>query len=489
MNKKLLTLLAIPFLMTSCTAGSEGNSTSGNDIEGDFLIKEDVTIEFLCLTDVHYKEDLKKMIKEFKELEPHVSVELTNPPAAGNYNVLEKIVISGFFKEDYPDLVQCYPDNVIKYIDRGYAINLDSYLDHETYGLKEEKDDYIDTFLKEGSSYTVKGTYSLPFCKSTELMYYNADVLLGLNLSSVNASINNGQALDATYLDNLTWEVLFNDLCPALEAYNATLDEDHKIIDNSDSSAYGIFTYDSDENFFITLANQYNYGYTSYDKDNDIGSVDFDNAGMKSLMLMLNQARSKGYLQTRGSYNDGYVSDLFKKRQALFTISSTASLSYNYDENNPFNIGVAKMPHASGKEYSSINQGPSVCLLDHKNENRSLASYLFWKYITNEKNSSSWAIDTGYMGIRNSSYASEEYRNALEPSDAADSYAKAVADNLRKIAEVRTTTFNTAVFKGSSNARTYAGQLLTACLKANNLESDIDELFASYANQAKEYLD
>ena len=483
MKKNYLTIGALLFLLLGCNANSSSNNSNQNIIDGDFFVKEDVTIEFLCLTDNHYKSSLERMISEFEALEPHVKVNLTNPSAAGNYSVLEKTVIAGFFKEDYPDIVQCYPDNVVKYIDRNKAINLDPYLSNEQYGLKEEKDDYIDTFLKEGTHYAVEGTYSLPFCKSTELLYYNADVLLD-NL--VLPGVNNGEALDENYFNNLTWEEMFNVLCPALKAYNEAnkVGDVYPLYDMGEGC--GIFTYDSDENFFITLANQYEYGYTSVDS-NGKGSIDFDNDGMKNLMKMLKTAKDNGYLQTRGSYGD-YVSNLFTSDKSLFTVSSTASLSYNYSEDNPFKIGVSKLPKAEGKEYSSINQGPSVCLLDHNDDNRALASFLFWKYITNEKNSSLWAVNTGYMGIRDSSYTSPEYIAALEVEDDSKLYDKAVSDNLKMIKEVSNTTFNTPVFRGSSNARTNVGILLRDCLKATDLDASIDELFKNASDDAKKYL-
>ena len=479
MKNKSFSLAVLLFLLMGCNnANTNSYHNSANDKQ--CLIKENTTIEFLCLTDNSFRSELNRMIDEFQDVEPYVTVNLTNPAAAGNYNVLEKTVISGFYKEDYPDIVQCFPDNVVKYIDYNKALELNQYLNNETYGLKEEKSDYIEAFMNEGSKYKKEGTYSLPFCKSTELMYYNAEVLLNLDLSSIDTSINNGQPLDEDYLNNLTWEELFNKLCPALKTYNQTTPI------YVEDKASGIVTYDSDENFFITLANQYGYGYTSVD-NNGQGSIDFDNPNMKQLMKTLRSARDNGYLQTRGSYED-YVSYLFTNKQSLFTISSTASLSYNYNKKDPFAVGVAKLPKAENKEYTSINQGPSVCILDHDDENRSLASYLFWKYITNEKNSSLWAVNTGYMGIRESSYTSPEYLDALDVKDSTDLYEKAVSDNLKMIKEVSNTTFNTSVFRGSGNARTNVGKLLKDCLTVSDLDAEIDVLFKSYSDDAKTYL-
>ena len=484
MKIQYLSLLIAALLISGCASNNENNQDHHND--DNYLIKEDTSIDFLCMADDSYHEELQAMVDDFMKSEPHVKVRLFNPLGSGSYSAIERYIVSGFFKEDYPDIAQCFPDNVVKYLALGYALDIDPYINNETYGLVgDEKADYITSFLEEGTKYSIKGTYSLPFCKSTELMYYNADALLGVDLSAIDNSINEGHVLDTDYLDNLTWEELFTKLCPALKTYNDGLSHSEKIYIESDESA--IFTYESDENFFITLASQYGYGYTHIDEQGQ-GHIDFENDEMKGLLKELNNAKTNGYLQTHGSNRD-YVSNLFTARKALFSVSSTASLSYNYNKNDPFNIGVAKIPHPEGKDYTSINQGPSVCILDHKDENRSLASFLLWKHITNKSNSSSWSLKTGYMPIRNSSFETEEYQAAINIKEDATILEKATADNLNKISLVKDTTFNTSIFKGSGNARTNVGLLLKEVLLSDGSDETINQLFKSYADDAKSYLD
>lgn len=481
--KKNLLFLVVPLLLSGCSNGPDNVTPTGTSTE-DCLITNDTTINFLCMADSDYHDSLQAMIDSFVEIEPHVKVNLYNPLGSGNYSAIERIVVSGFFKEDYPDLVQCYPDNVVKYIARGYALNVDDYLNNPVYGLGNDRDDYVASFLEEGSKYPVSGTYSLPFCKSTELLYYNADVLLGLDLSAVDVSINNGNPLTAAYLDDLTWEELFDKLCPALFTYNAGLDDKHKIF--VDSADTGLFTYDSDENFFITLAHQYEYGFTHID-ENGKGVIDFNNDNMKALLKKMHQAKENRYLQTRGTYHD-YVSSLFTARKSLFTISSTAGLAYNYSKKDPFVIGAANIPHPEGKAGSSINQGPSVCVLDHHDEDRALASFLLWKHITNKANSSAWSLETGYMVVRNSSYDTPEYQAALVYDDNASKYDISKANNLLKLKDAKENTFNTSVFRGSSNARTNVGKLLKDILLQDGQDETIENLFNFYAEDAEKYI-
>ena len=482
MKKNIYYFLLVSLLLTGCNKSGNNTNTSESIDDKNCIVKNDVTIDFLCMVDKEYRDDLQKLVESFSLVEPHVKVNYSNPLGSGSYAMLEKSVVAGFFKGDYPDLVQCYPDNVVKYINRGYALNVDNFLNNEDYGIYHDGNpDYIQAFLNEGAGYSPEGTYSLPFCKSTELLYYNKDALIGLDLHEIDSTINSGNPLDANYLDNLTWEELFDKLCPAIKDYNDNVEQ---LIVPSDNSA--IFTYDSDENFFITLANQYGYGYTSVDSEGK-GSIDFDNPEMINVVKKLKTAKDNGYLQTKGT-NKNYVSYLFQNGNALFTISSTAGLSYNYPSNDTFSVGVARIPHASGKEYSSINQGPSVCILDHSNDDRALASYLLWKHITNKTNGVTWTDVTNYMVIRDDVYQSPEYLALLETDENSSIRDIAKADNLKKLSEVRGNTFNTPVFKGSSNARTNVGKLLTACLNSTDIDNEIADLFKNASDEAKEHL-
>ena len=478
--KKSLYLVLLPLLLVGCSfSSSNKNNNNGNE---NYVIKEKTTIDFLCMLNEKYKGYAQQMIDEFEKIEPNVKVNLSNPLGSGDYSMLEKTVISGFFNEDYPDIVQCYPDNVVKYLAKGYAVNIDQYLNNADYGLtNEDKEDYISAFMEEGQHYFVPGTYSLPFCKSTELLYYNADALIGLKLDGV----NDDKPIDASYLDSLTWDELLSNLCPKLTEYNNSLSNEDKIMKISEESA--IFTYDSDENLFITLANQYGYGYTSVDEDGKAHII-FDNPQMKALMKQFKAASDNKYFKTKKTYSGEYVSTLFTDRECLFTVSSTAGVTYNYNSKDPFAVGVAKIPHAAGREYSAINQGPSICILDHKDNNRALASYLLWKYITNKTNSFSWSLKTGYLGIRNSCYTSDEYKESLVIEDKTDLFNVLQVDNRIKISEVRSHMFNTPVFKGSGNARTDVGLLLRDCLLSPDLDSEIDQLFKYYSDDAKSYL-
>ncbi len=99
-----------------------------------------------------------------------------------------------------------------------------------------------------------------------------------------------------------------------------------------------------------------------------------------------------------------------------------------------------------------------------------------------------WSLSTGYIGVRNSVYTSEKYQQMIAATDESTIYEVGAADNLKKIAEIKEMTYNTSVFRGSSNARANAGRLMDACLISDDLESNIDTLFAESVADTEQYL-
>jgi len=483
MKKKMLCLVALAgFAMTLAACG---NTTpvipdTGNDTKN--IMKNETQITLWSITGQNNRPQLESYIAGFKEIEPNITI--NNVYQSGSYNELESMVSKGFLGDNYPDIVQAYPDNVANYIDYGKAVKLDSYIDNAEYGWNAfDKTDIIEAFQDEGKEYTVSGTYSVPYSKSTEEMFYNADVLIGLDLSKFDKTINGGAPLNAAYFDNLTWEELFDKLCPAIKAYDDSLPIDQKIL-KTDQQYHSIFAYDSDDNLFITLAKQYGYGYTSV-KDGK-GSIDFNNDGMKGLLKKFKSAYDKGYFLTKGSAGDNYTNTYFTLQNTLFSVGSTGGVKYQFDAAHPMNVGVARIPQASTSNPWTINQGPSLTILDHGSEDRKLASWLFYKYMTNETNSLDWAINSGYMGIRNSNYESDEYKEAVSVENKQEktldillaksaSYLPKITDNM----------FVSPAFKGSSQTRTQVGGLMTSVLTSNGSDATIESLFKKAEDNSK----
>lgn len=485
----LMLPVALAMLLASCGPNNAGSTTSvaGGGSGGGF-VKEKTDIYFWHT--FSYVTELENIVNAFQKIEPNVTVHLEKQN--GGYDGLKTTVINGIAAGNTPDLVLAYPDHVAEYLDYGIAVDADPYINNEEYGWTEEEyNDVIPNFMEEGQSYSIPGTYSLPMAKSTEAMFYNEDVLIGLDLSAYDSTINNGEALDADYLNNLTWEELFNKLCPAITAYNDAQPATEKIL--LENEAYhGIFAYDSDDNLFITLAKQYGYGYTELNETTGTGEILFNNPEMKSLMKVFNDAANKGYIITKGTSGGNYTNEFFTKQNTLFSVGSTGG--YKYQVADTFDVGVANIPRAEGKDYYVINQGPSIAMLETNKantENRKLATWLFYKFLTNAENTLYWGTQTGYMPVRLSSYESDAYLDYISLEGKSEYSPELLAAKVGVYSQTIASSgslFVSAVFKGSSTARQQAASVMSQVLLASKelcTDNWLNGIFETAVNQTK----
>ena len=459
------------------TSSTEQASTSAEDT---CFIKEDTTISVWSTTGKDNKVLLDQFIEEFQKAEPHVTVD--NHIISGNYPDIKTNTLQGFGADNYGDLVVCYPDHVADYINAGKAVDLTEYINNAEYGLSD-KDDYYTQYIEEGQQYSIPGTYSLPYCSSTEAMYYNYDVLKGLDLSSYDATINGGNPITKSYLENLTWEEMFEHLAPAITAHDAA-NPNSKLVKDGDNMA--VVGYDSDDNFFITLCAQYGIPYTHIDEVTGNGVFDFyENEEARDkladILVKLNGYYKKGYITTQGVLG-AYTNTLFTAQNSLFSIGSTAGVTHQFSTANPMDVQIANLPYAAAGSLKTIKQGPSLCILSHgalgkedttEVKNRKLASWLLYKTITSAKNSTTWSVNTGYTPIRKSTKEGKKWLEYIDYEDLEDNTLESLtARNAEYAATDKTqnSLFTSPAFLGSSTSRTAVGATITQALKATSLD-------------------
>lgn len=503
--KKIFTLLAAPLLLgavASCgdkptvetpTTDNPVTTTTPNTepTDGKILGTADkhISITFAHTMGKTLQDLLKGYIETFKEIQPYVDVEEKN--GGTNYSVLKDAVVTQIGAGNAPDIVEAYSDHVAEYLNYNYVQDVTSFM--KTYPLDNEAD-YIG--LAAGKEYSTAGMYSLPFKNSTEQMIYNK-ALLGIDLTGIDATINDGKALSEVYLSNLTWEDLFEHLAPALKAYNKTLSADKKLY-NEEGCVVG---YDSDDNIFITLAKQYGYKYTSIDEFGE-ASIDFNTAEMKALVKKFSGYAKDKLLTTKGLLGGStYTSTYFTEKKSLFTISSSAGVGYCYNDKAPFTSAVVGLPQAAGKQQYVISQGSPVAILRNNNdksqeaEDRALATYFFYRHLTNTENATDWATRGSYNPIRNSTFDDETYQETKVDLSTKSEPSKdyLLTSSVKQLAQYNTNGgwyFTSPSFKGSAVARVQVGGIITAAFteatKGTLTDTKLDEIFNNaYANTVK----
>jgi len=466
MQKKILVpVMVLTSILTLAGCGNNGQSQADGSSQGGEKLghfDHKVTIKFTQSYAQGYQAKLQAFVDSFKEIEPNVEINLEDGWISGNYDTIHSQTISDIQTGEYGDLVIAYPDHVVDYLDFGKAVKLDDFMNNEEYGwTAQDKADLVPAYLKEGQEFPLPGTYCLPFSKSTEAMFYNETRLFDSEL--VQFLSTKGITMNKAYIESLTWEELFGKLCPAFKEYDAA-HPTSPLITTKEDGMNSYVGYDSDANLFITLSQQYGYGYTSVDEYGE-AHLNYNNDNMKGLMKTFADASKNGYLRSPGVIGKSYSSNYFKENNVLFSIGSTAGVKNQVADT--FDVGVTRIPQAKDKAAKIISQGPSVCILDHNGDkDRQLAAWLFYKHMTSTKNTASWAIEVGYLPVRASAYTSEAYSDYCS-TEGKDARSTELLTALNAVYSSSTVdkVFTTPPFKGSSSARTEVNSLMVNVLK------------------------
>ena len=393
--KKFLTLLIMLIALVSVASCDNNPVPEGGVLEPDQIdTSKETVVTFYHANGAAIQEVIQEIIDNFQEdmyeqYGVRVTVEQTSQ---GDYDTLRQTIASSIASGNQPTVAQTYPDHVSLYLEGEAVASLDKYIEHKSYGLEGSASDsygYIDRFWAEGSIYDKEGTtYSIPFNKSTEVLFYNKNLF-----------------------DKYGWEVpaTWDDVIAICEDWKQTA-EYQKVVDSK--KKVGGIGIDSEANFFITLIQQWGGQYTGFDKDGN-GTYLFDNPKAKAALAWLVEEFNKGNTVTSTHLGTNYCSDAFKAGQLPMTIGSSAGASYNVVTDGSFVTGVAPYPQVAGAsedEKQVIQQGTNITLFESRDKQEELFGWLFMKYLTNYESSLNFTLNTAYFPIRKDVAASEEYQ-------------------------------------------------------------------------------
>ena len=471
-------LIALPLLVTACTGGNGGNNNNNKSTGGDD--NGPITIKFWHTFGQTVVDGLKSKINDFKRLVKEndgvdVDVDLKYQ---GGYDDIAKLIADGYSVSNSPTMAVAYPDNVSDYLDIGksanqeFVVNLDKFISSDTVGFGKEKwlgdeydeEDFVEDFYAEGSQYSVEGTYSLPFLKSTEIMFYNMDLLIEV-MKGFKPDLNNSETLIKDYMSKISWEE-FMQLCTYVKAHQSEISNMLEVP----------MWYDSDANYIITKMFQNKVPYSSIGADGK-GKIDFESGeAFNGVVDLLDEARqnyANGLFTTKGIKNT-YGSDYFTNEKCLFSIGSSGGSGYNFPQADAFTLGVCRVPAANNNPMY-VSQGPTLTMFNDRglsqeqNDRIQLYAWKFMKYITNGKVNAEICVNgsEGYVPVRYSAYETKFFQDFMEEGERYAMCYKVVVNDVNSKARYLVS----AAFKGSAALRNECGTMLTAALNAANKEA------------------
>lgn len=436
-------MLAVSGMLTSC------NLFDRRQVAPEFEMPEggydgsEVEITFYHTMGQNLRPVLQKYIAKFNEIYPNITVK---EDQVGGYDDVRNQISTEITVGNQPNIAYCYPDHVALFNLSGAVQTLDPLIDSGIDGIcltDEQKADFIEGYYNEGKQFGDGKMYTMPFLKSTEVLYYNKTFFEANNLTPPT-----------------TWDEM-EALCRRI-----------KEIDPG-SIPLG---YDSEANWFITMCEQLGSDYTSATGDKFL----FDNETNREFVKRFRSWYKEGLMTTQTLYG-AYTSGLFieqspEKAKSYMSIGSSAGATHQrpakVDNEYPFEVGITTVPQANADNKKVISQGPSVCIFKKSNPQEVLASWLLVRYlITNVEFQAEFSIASGYVPVLKSVKDNAVYNDFLSQADGGDFVA---ALSAKICMEQEDYYYTSPAFNGSSKARDMVGDLMCGCFTEAN-DAGIDD--------------
>ena len=452
MKKRIFGALALVGLACASLASCDSKKVRSFTVPESFDTEKAITVTFWNTMGDNLQVVLNEAIDGFKEVFPNVTVESTQ---IGNYDAVRDQIVTEMGTGNYPSLAYCYDDHVAAYNEAEITVPLNSLMENAKYGFGGSevpyaigKNDIISGFRTSTETFGDGNIYTLPFLRSTEVLYYNDDFFKENNLTVPT-----------------TWEDLWT-TCARIKEIDPM------------STPLG---YDSEANFFITLCEAYGYDYTTANSSTTEGHFLFNNANTNAMVKQLKQYYDKGYFTTQQLYK-AYTSGLFTTTEDIrcyMCIGSSAGAQYQYSQ--AFNTGIAKVPGTAAGKSAAISQGPSLVFFNKGDDQEVLAAWLFAQYLLTPEIQASFGVTSGYMPVTTPAIELPAYIATMEKAGPETKTTLAALSTKTALSQAASY-FTSAVFIGSSDARDQVGALMASVLEdttitADNIDAKIKEYF------------
>ncbi|WP_274649637.1 ABC transporter substrate-binding protein [Paenibacillus humicola] len=381
--KKISMLLLVASMMTvsACSSakpadtGSSGTASSAAGSSGKPAAP--VEIEFWHAMGGDSGDVLQKQIDAFNSSQSEVVVK---PVFQQSYDTTGEKLQAAVVAGKVPDIVQLNTRVWPGFAANGALLPLDGY-------IKNDPDIRFDDFNKGLLVNTALNgkQYTLPYNRSTPILYYNKDIVKQLGLDPENPVP--------------TWDDL------AAAAKKATIAKNGKI------ERFG---------FAASMSGWYDYSMI-WSAGGDVLGPDMKTVlldkpeaarGLQLWVDMVNKDKTMmppvGGTSTSSSGAGQSLDTGFLNGQVVFFISSTAGLA-SMQKNAKFELGTAFLPKFNA--YATPTGGANLAIMAKAPKEKQDAAWKFIKFMTSKEQTIFFSQNTGYLTVRKSAEEAPEMQN------------------------------------------------------------------------------
>ncbi|TYA14537.1 ABC transporter substrate-binding protein [Paenibacillus faecis] len=370
-------------LLAGCGGGSgNGNGTGSSNGKGDDAAASQGTAQTASAANGGKKTELtfyypiavggpltntiEAMTADFEKEHPDIDV---TPVYTGSYADTAVKTQAGVQAKQPPDVAVLQSTELFSLLDMTAIVPLDDF-------IAKEGNDYLADFYPAfmANSQTDGHTYSIPFQRSTIVLYYNKEMFKEAGLDPEKGPAN--------------WE--------EMQDYAIKLKKDgrHGLEIPVTGFAYWMmqtFALQNGENLMTQ----------------DGKKVMFDTPeNVEGLQYWVDLA-AKHKAMPEGVTDWSTVPSDFLEGKTAMMYHTTGNLT-NVKKNATFDFGVSFLP--AKKQYGSPTGGGNFYIFKDISPEKQQAAWEFVKFMTEPERAAQWSIDTGYVAVRKSAYETERMK-------------------------------------------------------------------------------
>lgn len=376
--KRLFGLITFVVLMLGVLAGcssSESETSSTNDTNS-----SDETIDLTWYYPVNVGGAITEMIDKYAEdfnsegIEVNGKKVTVTPVYSGNYDETMTKVQTAIKNGKAPDLsVQLSVD---LFQIKNSIVPLDDFIQNDP-EAQEMVNDFFPGFMENAK--TEGKTYSIPFQRSTVILYYNKDKFKEAGLDP-----------DAP---PTTWDEVIE--------YGKKLTKDGQWGIELPATVSGYWIYQA-----LYLQNS-ETNMMSDDGKEVYLNTDEAKEALQYWVDLINVHK----IMPEGVLDWSTVPTDFIEGKTAMMLSTTGNLT-NVKNNANFDFGVAFLP--GNERVATPTGGGNFYIFKNTSEERQQAAFEFIKWISEPTRAAEWSINTGYIATRQSSYETELLKEYVE---------------------------------------------------------------------------
>jgi sn-glycerol 3-phosphate transport system substrate-binding protein len=378
MKKALVSLLMVTLVATACAKGESNTDTKTAAASAAPTASAEATanakpVELQFYFPVAVGGPITKLIDQladdFHKENPTITVK---PVYGGSYQDTMTKVATAVQGGNSPDVA------VLLSTDLYSLISMKAIEDLTPRFSKEYFNGFYEAFM--GNTKSGDTVWSVPFQRSTIVLYYNKDLFKKAGLDPEKAPTN--------------WT--------ELKEYAAKLT-------TSDKSQWGLEIPSTGYQYWMTQALSLQTGTNIVSADGK--QVFFNKPEVQEALQFYTDLGRKDKVMPEGTLEWATVPSDFISGKTAMMYHTTGNLT-KVKTDAKFNFGVAFLP--ANKKYGSPTGGGNLYVFKNIPDDRKAASVKFIQFLTQPDRVAQWSIDTGYVGTTKAAYETDKLKNYIK---------------------------------------------------------------------------